>query len=245
MPDAKSEKVKIFISYARDDAEQVSEIYHRLKAAGFDPWIDTEHLLPGVRWRDTIEKALREADFFLLCLSAQSKDRRGFIQREIKTALDLWKERMHDDIYFIPLRLEECELPEKVEDFQCVNWFEPGAWEKLEKALRIQAEKLRGKKVPKPKPASPLKPPSFTPHSNPISLLARYKTAILAVCVLGLARYKTAILAVCVLGLVVFVIFGFGYIITYQPFSAPQYALTPTPIAEKSFPSGDYAEVLL
>ncbi len=152
MPD----KVKIFISYARVDAEPVAEIYQRLLDAGFDPWIDTEHLLPGVRWRETIEKALREADFFLLCLSAQSKDRRGFIQKEIKTALDLWEEKLHDDIYFIPLRLEDCELPDQVSEIQCVNWFESGAWERLEKALRIQAEKLSGNRPPKPQPPSPL-----------------------------------------------------------------------------------------
>ena len=152
MPD----KVKIFISYARVDAEPVAEIYRRLEAAGYDPWIDTEHLLPGVRWREKIEQALREADFFLLCLSAQSKDRRGFIQKEIKTALDLWEEKLHDDIYFIPLRLEDCELPDQISEIQCVNWFESGAWERLEKALRIQSEKLIGNRPPKPQPPSPL-----------------------------------------------------------------------------------------
>ncbi len=151
-----SDKVKIFISYARVDAEPVAEIYQRLKDAGFDPWIDTEDLLPGVRWRNVIEKALSDSDFFLLCISEQSRDRRGFIQREIKIALDLWEEKLLDDIYFIPLRLEECELPDQVSDIHCVNWFEPRAWEKLEKALRLQSEKLRGNRPPKPQPPSPL-----------------------------------------------------------------------------------------
>ena len=55
-----NDKVKIFISYARVDAEPVAEIYRRLKAAGFDPWIDSEDMLPGVKWKDAIVKAVRE-----------------------------------------------------------------------------------------------------------------------------------------------------------------------------------------
>ena len=152
MPD----KVKIFISYARVDAEPVAEIYRRLKAAGYDPWIDSEDLLPGVKWKDAIVKAVREADLFLLCISSQSSNRQGFIQREIKIAFDQLEEKTSDHIYFIPVRLEECDLPDKVEEFQCVDWFLNGAWEKLEKALRIQAEKLRGSKPSKPQPPSPL-----------------------------------------------------------------------------------------
>lgn len=152
MPD----KVKIFISYARVDAEPVADIHRRLKAAGYEPWIDSEDLLPGVKWKDAIIKAVREADLFLLCISSRSSNRQGFIQREIKIAFDQLEEKTSDHIYFIPVRLEECELPERVEDFQCVNWFETGAWERLEKALRIQSEKLIGNRPAKPRPPSPL-----------------------------------------------------------------------------------------
>lgn len=151
MPD----KVKIFISYARVDAVPVAEIYQRLLDAGFDPWIDSEDLLPGVKWKDAIIKAVREADLFLLCISSRSSNRQGFIQREIKIAFDQLEEKTSDHIYFIPVRLEECDLPERVEEFQCVNWFESGAWERLEKALRIQSEKLIGNRPPKPQPPSP------------------------------------------------------------------------------------------
>ncbi len=158
-----NDEVRIFISYARLDAGEVTQLYHRLKAAGFHPWIDREDLLPGVKWRVAIEKAIREADFFLLCISPRSSNRRGFLQREINAALDLWEERMTDDIYFIPLRLEECEIPERVDEFQCVDWFEDGGWERLMKALRVQVERL-GKKMPEAsviaQPSSPLPVPS-------------------------------------------------------------------------------------
>lgn len=152
-----NDKVKIFISYARLDAEKVLPLYQRLNDEGFEPWIDREHLLPGVKWRVAIEQALREADFFLLCLSSQSSSRRGFIQREINAALDLWEERLQDDIYFIPLRLEECDIPARVDDFQCVNWFEADAWERLMKALHHQTGKLRENRQPGTAPLPPAK----------------------------------------------------------------------------------------
>ncbi|MFN0108044.1 MAG: SUMF1/EgtB/PvdO family nonheme iron enzyme [Blastocatellia bacterium] len=165
--------MKIFISYARVDQDKVLPLYQRLKDEGFDPWIDREHLLPGVRWRAAIEQAMRDSDFFLLCLSAQSSNRRGFIQREINTALDLWEERLQDDIYFIPLRLEECEIPARVDEFQCVNWFEADGWHRLLKALHYQAEKLRESRkstasLPTPEPKPELPPTAPPPRTEPI-----------------------------------------------------------------------------
>ncbi len=164
-----NDEVRIFISYARLDAGEVSQLYHRLKAAGFRVWIDREDLLPGVKWREAIEDAIREADFFLLCLSSRSSNRRGFLQREINAALDLWEERMSDDIYFIPLRLEVCEMPERVGEFQCVDWFEDGGWERLIKALRVQVERL-GKRMPEPgdiAQPSPTAAPVVIPSQRP------------------------------------------------------------------------------
>jgi formylglycine-generating enzyme required for sulfatase activity len=166
-----SDKVKIFISYARLDTDKVLPLYQRLQDAGFDPWLDREHLLPGVKWRTAIEQALREADFFLLCLSNQSSNRRGFIQREINAALDLWEERLQDDIYFIPLRLEECEIPARVDEFHCVNWFETDGWERLMKALQHQSGKLRAHRPPATAPPVPVKTAS-DPMTAPVPFAA-------------------------------------------------------------------------
>jgi len=68
---------------------------------------------------------------------------RGWIQREIKSALDKWLEKLDSDIYFfIPVRLEQCDLPESVSDFQCVNLYEPDGWSKFLKALEKGTESL-------------------------------------------------------------------------------------------------------
>jgi Tol biopolymer transport system component len=128
---------QVFLSYAREDAEKVKRLYQKLSDAGFKPWMDKKDILPGERWQSSIWKAIRGSDFFLVCLSANSVDRRGWIQREIKQALDIWQEKLEDDIYLIPVRLEDCEVPESLRDFQWVNLFEENGWTRLVKAIQV------------------------------------------------------------------------------------------------------------
>jgi hypothetical protein len=39
----------------------------------------------------------------MVCLSANSTDKRGWIQKEIKQALGIWDEMLEGDIYLIPM----------------------------------------------------------------------------------------------------------------------------------------------
>jgi hypothetical protein len=128
--------VQIFLSYAREDEEKVKKLYQRLSDAGLKPWMDQEDLLPGESWKLRISQAIRQSDFFLVCLSDNSIDKRGWIQREIKQALDIWQEMLDSDIYLIPARLEDCEVPERLSDFQWVDLFEEDGWTRLVKAIQ-------------------------------------------------------------------------------------------------------------
>src|SRR6267154_4996863 len=101
----------VFLSYARKDKDTVDDLYQRLSDAGYKPWMDVRDILPGENFRLAIESAIHSADLFLAVLSSHSVDRRGFIQRELKEALDIWKEKLESDIYLIPVRIEECESP--------------------------------------------------------------------------------------------------------------------------------------
>ncbi len=52
-------RVKVFISYAREDYKIARKLYHDLRKAGVKPWLDEEDLLPGKKWKVEIEKAIR------------------------------------------------------------------------------------------------------------------------------------------------------------------------------------------
>jgi hypothetical protein len=133
--------VQIFLSYAREDKEKVENLCQKLSDAGFKPWMDAKDILPGEKWSSSIRKAVQRSDFFLACLSKNSVGKRGWIQREIKGALDIWQEKLDSDIYLIPVRLEDCEAPESLSGFQWVDLFEEDGWTRLVKAIQVGIER--------------------------------------------------------------------------------------------------------
>ena len=132
---------QIFISYAREDAEAAGQLYHFLSDAGYKPWMDTMDILPGERWLDSIQDAIERSDFFLACLSENSVDKRGILQKEIKSALDAREGMLEGDIYLIPVRLELCDVPNRLSEFQWVDLFEEDGWERLSKAIEKGIER--------------------------------------------------------------------------------------------------------
>jgi hypothetical protein len=56
-------------------------------------------------------------------LSNNSFDKRGYLQKEIRLGLDKAQEMLENDIYFIPLRLEECLVPTMISNYQWIDWF--------------------------------------------------------------------------------------------------------------------------
>ena len=142
-------EVRIFISYAREDQERAREIHRRLTERGYKPWLDEEDLLPGQDFRLVIEKSLTSSDFVIICLSKNSVAKRSFFQREIKYALDKLQEMRPEDIFVIPARLDDCEMPEELKDRHWVNPFEERGWERLFRALESELRK-RGRTPPRP-----------------------------------------------------------------------------------------------
>lgn len=158
------DKVKVFLSYAREDEKNVEILYQWLVKEGFQPWMDTHDILPGQNWAVSIKRGLRNANFFIACLSSNSVRKRGFLQKEFKIALDLWQEKLEDDIYLIPVRLDSCEAPESLSHLQWVNLFEEDGWSRLAKALHIETQ---GNPPPLEKPP---------PLSEPIQLSTLIKS---------------------------------------------------------------------
>ena len=104
---------------------------------------DKVNILPGELWDTTIQSAIRRADFFLVCISSISINKRGYLQKEIQKALDIWKEKLEDDIYFIPCRLEKCELPRQLSCFQWVDLFEQQGISMLMRALETGMQRRK------------------------------------------------------------------------------------------------------
>jgi DNA polymerase III delta prime subunit len=138
-------RIRIFISYAHEDYEAVSRLSDRLKAAGYDTWVDRESLRPGAKWETAITKAIQESHIFMACLSRHSANKRGLIQREIKRALDVAELLPSNDIFVIPVLLDDFPLPEILQDIQGVYLFGERAkdeWQKLLNTLEATANRI-------------------------------------------------------------------------------------------------------
>jgi hypothetical protein len=130
------DKLRIFLSYAREDGEQVTELYEQLTEAGFAPWMDTKDILPGQNWKYHTNKALKQSDLVIVCLSVVSVVKRSEIQKEIRIALDRLNEKLDSDIYIIPVRLNDCEVPESLSHIQWIDILADDGWDKLLTAIR-------------------------------------------------------------------------------------------------------------
>lgn len=130
-------RAKIFLCYAREDEEAVELLHEKLFKAGFKPWMDTKDLEAGEQRQLAISKAIKESDFFVVCLSVRSIHERDSWQNEIGEALDRAKEMLSSDIYLIPIRLnEKCEIPDSLNSFKGVDLFEDDGWAKLMSAMK-------------------------------------------------------------------------------------------------------------
>ena len=130
-----SESLKVFLCHASEDKPEVRKLYLRLKEAGFDPWLDAMNLLGGEEWQLAIPKAVREAGIILVCMSQRSTTKEGYLQKEIKFALDVADEKPEGRTFIIPVRLTRCDIPERLKTWQCVDLFEEDGYERLLLAL--------------------------------------------------------------------------------------------------------------
>jgi hypothetical protein len=131
--------LRVFLCHSSADKKQVRQLHERLAKDGFAPWLDEEDLLPGQNWDMEIKKAVRSSDVVLVCLSASSVTKQGFVQKEIKTALDAADEKPDGLVYIIPLRLQECSVPERLKKWHWVDFFAQNGYARLLQSLRIRA----------------------------------------------------------------------------------------------------------
>jgi hypothetical protein len=103
MSDSSSRPLRVFICHSSGDKPVVREIYRRLSAEGWmDVWLDEEKLFPGMEWSSEIEKAVEATDVIIVCLSHNSVTKEGFVQRELKFALDIALEKPEGTLFIIP-----------------------------------------------------------------------------------------------------------------------------------------------
>jgi hypothetical protein len=140
----------LFLSYASEDAERVEAFYNAFKAAGLDPWMDRRDLTPGAVWAEAVLDAIARCDQYVFFSSRNSATKRGFLQREIKRAQLHWEEKLEDDLYVVPVRLDSSDMPPWLDRFQRYDAFDDS---RIPQLIHF----LLNKRIPGPAPTSRLR----------------------------------------------------------------------------------------
>jgi hypothetical protein len=86
---------------------------------------------------------VRSSDVVLVCLSRSSVTKEGYLQKEIRFVLDVADEKPEGTIFVIPLKLEECEVPERLRRWHWVDYYDERGYERLLRSLQYTAEQRR------------------------------------------------------------------------------------------------------
>lgn len=132
----------LFLSYASPDRARVETYYDALEQMGFRPWMDSRMLRVGQNWDFEIQRALDQAKIVVLFLSNNSVDRRGYVQREIKISLRKLEEKLIDDVYIIPVALDDVVRPPELSRIQFVDAKSPDCLEDMRLSISDQLKKL-------------------------------------------------------------------------------------------------------
>jgi hypothetical protein len=115
---------QVFIAYGTEDEPLAVRLFEDLNRDGFRPWMDVRKLLAGQNWPRAIEAAIESSDFFVACFSGNSVRKKGGFQSELRYALDCARQLPLEEIYIVPVRLDDCAVPRIIQhELQYIDLF--------------------------------------------------------------------------------------------------------------------------
>jgi len=134
-PPAPAASWSVFLCHSSGDKEQVRALYERLTADGVPCWLDQEMLLAGQDWDREIRRAIRASRFVLACVSRESVAKTGYVQAELRRALEVADEQPEGSTFIIPVRLDDCVIPDSLGRWQWVDLFGDSGYGRLLRVL--------------------------------------------------------------------------------------------------------------
>jgi TolB-like protein len=162
----------VFLSYASDDRPAAQAMRDALPTFGLEVWYDESGLDGGDAWDQKIRRQIRECDFFMPLISAQTAARpEGYFRREWRLAVERTLDMADDHTFLLPVVIDdttqgEARVPEK---FLTVQWLRvPGG--RPTAALEALCRRLASGQPAAPQPAR--KTPD-QPAAAPLQPVAR------------------------------------------------------------------------
>jgi TolB-like protein len=128
--DSNPPRPSVFLSYASEDREAARLLKDALPGFGLEVWHDESALGGGEAWDQKIRRQIRECDYFMPLISAQTEARaEGYFRREWRLAVERTLDMADDHPFLLPIVIDDtaeavARVPEK---FLTVQWLKvPG-----------------------------------------------------------------------------------------------------------------------
>jgi TIR domain/SIR2-like domain len=111
---------RVFISYAREDADIAARVFDMLQKSQFEPWLDTESLQGGEHWDRHIRNELETTDYTLVLYTpALCKKTDSYVNREIALARD--RALSVRGSFLLPLRTTDIGVEDRIVELSEYN----------------------------------------------------------------------------------------------------------------------------
>jgi hypothetical protein len=124
----------VYLCHASQNEAEVQELCGRLREDGVMAWLDTEDLIPGHDRDIEIRHAIQSSRAVVVCLSKASTGEHD-AQMEIQRTLDVLGEQPTRSV--VSVRLDECEVPDSLRRWPCLDLYGRGGYDELLAAVRV------------------------------------------------------------------------------------------------------------
>jgi CheY-like chemotaxis protein len=129
------ETVRAFLSYARADLVIVRDLCERLRRDQIEPSLDLAPRIAGPKWDLEILRALKGCDAVLFCLSSNSVNQNGSLQKELERVLDLMNHQRAGTMFIVLAKVNSCEVPQRLRRWHSIDLTVPDGYARLLAAL--------------------------------------------------------------------------------------------------------------
>lgn len=105
---------RVFIICADEDDAVARRLHGDFKKIGLNPWLAGINIKVGQTPEQAFARVMEETDYVVALLSKHSLTKRGFAQKQLKKALDIFQEYPSGDIFLVPVQLDNTKAQDDV-----------------------------------------------------------------------------------------------------------------------------------
>jgi DNA-binding LytR/AlgR family response regulator len=128
---------QVFLCHSADAAEPVRRLHARLVADGVPCWLAAVDARPDRDPAQEVVAAVQRSRYVLACVSRRSITERGYLDEQLRAAVDAADGQPEGATFLVPVRLEPCPIPQRLARWHWVDLFADHGYERLRSVLRI------------------------------------------------------------------------------------------------------------